>query len=66
MYENDDHLVFEVLPNELDINLYVTKREQDFEIEWTEYDPAVLDVIDWVDDLGEYGGTDKLFAWINS
>lgn len=64
-FKNDDHPVFDILANELDINLYVTKREQDWKAEWDEYDASVPDVIDWLDDLGGDGGMDKLLEWIN-
>lgn len=65
VFENDDHSVFYVLSKELDINLYVTKRERDWNPKWDQYDADVLDVIDWLDDLGEHGGMNRLLEWMD-
>lgn len=60
VFENDEHPVFDVLRDDLDIQFNVTKREKDWKTEWEEYDTAVLAVIDWLDSLSEHGGMDRL------
>ncbi|KAF3047316.1 hypothetical protein E8E11_000521 [Didymella keratinophila] len=64
-FENSDHPAMDILEEELGITMHITGREGDWKREWDAYDLDTLDIIDWLDSLGENGGMDRLLEWIN-
>jgi len=54
-----------VLEEKLGITMHITSRKGDWKRNWDSYDLDTLDIIDWLDTLGENGGMDRLLKWIN-
>lgn len=57
-FENWDHPAMDMMTEELGITVHVTSRERDWNPDWNDYDLDILDVIDWLDSLGEHNWTD--------
>ncbi|KAF3045209.1 hypothetical protein E8E12_010736 [Didymella heteroderae] len=64
-FENWDHPTMEVLTEELGIIVCINSRERDWKPDWDDYDMDTLEIIDWLNSLGEHGVMDRLLEWID-
>lgn len=64
-FENWDHPAMDMMTEEFGITVHIKSRERDWKPVWNDYDLGNLDVIDWLDSLGEHNRTDGLLEGMN-